>query len=153
MPENFWFAFHLFWKRNFAKYKSQKSKKGRKNSWKLTEKIMTTIPILEVISFSTEHSINKVQNIVKNTGKWTNQTKNVSLRGKEIYEIQAEFKLPKCKIEAIGNVQLYFGLCQFCTLDGIAHYLKSQMLVQNSISRVFHPNFLRQFFSWNQSCQ
>ena len=114
---------------------------------------MTTIPILEVISFSTEHSINKVQNIVKNTGKWTNQTKNVLLRGKEIYEIQAEFKLPKCKIEAIGNVQLYFGLCQFCTLDGVAHYSKSQMLVQNSISRVFHPNFLRPFVLSNQSCK
>ena len=66
---------------------------------------MSKIPILEVISFSTEHNINKVQNIVKNTGKWTNQTKNVCLRGKEIYEITAEFKLPMCKIEAIdlGN--------------------------------------------------
>ena len=73
---------------------------------------MTTIPILEVISFSTEHSINKVQNIVKNTGKWTNQTKNVSLRGKEIYEIQAEFKLPKCKIEAID-----LGNCWSATIE------------------------------------
>ena len=73
---------------------------------------MTTIPILEVISFSTEHHINKVQNLVKNSGKWTNQTKNVSLRGKEIYEIQAEFKLPKCKIEAID-----LGNCWSATIE------------------------------------
>ena len=116
--------------------KVKKAKKEEKfvKSWKLTEKIMTTIPILEVISFSTEHSINKVQNIVKNTGKWTNQTKNVSLRGKEIYEIQAEFKLPKCKIEAIGNVQLYFGLCQFCrpVQDTFKKYL-GKILFQKSI--------------------
>ena len=77
---------------------------------------MSKIPILEVISFSTEHNINKVQNIVKNSGKWTNQIKNVSLRGKEIYEITAEFKLPMCKIEAIdlgnfwsANVELQIG--------------------------------------------
>ena len=100
---------------------------------------MTTIPILEVISFSTEHSINKVQNIVKNTGKWTNQTKNVLLRGKEIYEIQAEFKLPKCKIEAIGNVQLYFGLCQFWKVK-----CWSKIQFHEFFTQIFCGNFSRE---------
>ena len=43
---------------------------------------------------------------MKNCGKWTIPVKNVSaIRGKEITEIQAEFKVPLCKIEAIdiGN--------------------------------------------------
>ena len=67
---------------------------------------MASIPIIEVISFSTEHSVNRVSNIVKNCGKWTIPVKNVSaIRGNEITEIQAEFKIPSCKIEAIdiGN--------------------------------------------------
>ena len=40
------------------------------------------------------------------------------------------------------------------------HYSKSQIFVQKfnfdktpTFSRVFHPNFFRQFFSWDQSCQ
>ena len=42
----------------------------------------------------------------------------------------------------------------------ISHYSKSQIFVQKfnfdktpTFSRVFHPNFFWQFFSWNQSCQ
>ena len=67
---------------------------------------MAPIPLVEVISFSTEHPVNRVSNIMKNCGKWTIPVKNVSAaRGKEITEIQAEFKVPLCRIEAIdiGN--------------------------------------------------
>ena len=46
-----------------------------------------------------------------------------------------------------------------CSL-GKSHYSKSQIFVQKFnfdktpiFSRVFHPNFFWQFFSWNQSCQ
>ena len=42
----------------------------------------------------------------------------------------------------------------------LTHYSKSQIFVQKfnfdktpTFSRVFHPNFFWQFFSWNQSCQ
>ena len=42
----------------------------------------------------------------------------------------------------------------------LAHYSKSQIFVQKfnfdkttTFSRVFHPKFFWQFFSWNQSCQ
>ena len=42
----------------------------------------------------------------------------------------------------------------------LSHYSKSQTFVQKfnfdkspTFSRVFHPNFFWQFFSWNQSCQ
>ena len=45
-------------------------------------------------------------------------------------------------------------------LLGNAHYSKSQFFVQKfnfdktpTFSRIFHPIFFRQFFSWNQSCQ
>ena len=66
---------------------------------------MAQIPLQEVISFSTEHPVNRVSNILKGCGKWTNPVRNVSARGKEVTEIQAEFKVPLCKIEAIdiGN--------------------------------------------------
>ena len=67
---------------------------------------MAPIPLVEVISFSTEHPVNRVSNIMTNCGKWTIPVKNVSaVRGKEITEIQAEFKVPLCRIEAIdiGN--------------------------------------------------
>ena len=69
---------------------------------------MSAIPILEVISFSIEHPVNKVSNLLKqNGGKWTNPLKNVATlaKGREVTEIEAEFKLPLCKIEAIdvGN--------------------------------------------------
>ena len=67
---------------------------------------MAPIPLVEVISFSTEHPVNRVSNIIKNCGKWTIPVKNVSAaRGKEITEIQAEFKVPLCRIDAIdiGN--------------------------------------------------
>jgi hypothetical protein len=61
---------------------------------------MTTIPLLEVISFSTEHPVNLVNNLIKGLGKWTNPVKNVSaVKGQEITEIEAEFRLPLCKIE------------------------------------------------------
>ena len=67
---------------------------------------MAPIPLVEVISFSYEHPVNRVSNIMKNCGKWTIPVKNVSAaRGKEITEIQAEFKVPLCRIDAIdiGN--------------------------------------------------
>ena len=45
-------------------------------------------------------------------------------------------------------------------LSTLTHYSKSQIFVQKfdfdktpTFSRVFHPNFFDQFFSWNQSCQ
>ena len=46
------------------------------------------------------------------------------------------------------------------SINDITHYSKSQIFVQKfnfdktpTFSRVFHPNFFWQFFSWNQSCQ
>ena len=67
---------------------------------------MATIPILEVISFSHEHSIHKVSNLMKGAGKWTTPMRNISAKkGQEITELEAEFRLPPCYIEAleIGN--------------------------------------------------
>ena len=51
--------------------------------------------------------------------------------------------------------------CYFLEILGHrTHYSKSQIFVQKfnidktpTFSRVFHPNFFWQFFSWNQSCQ
>ena len=68
---------------------------------------MATIPILEVISFSHEHSVHKVSNLIKGCGKWTIPKKNLSVtsRNEEISDLEVEFKLPPCSIEAleIGN--------------------------------------------------
>ena len=53
-------------------------------------------------------------------------------------------------------------VCKFQSSSSFfsAHYSKSQIFVQKfnfdktqTFSRVFHPNFFWQFFSWNQSCQ
>lgn len=86
---------------------------------KLNFSKMATIPFTEVISFSSEHSVNKVNNLIKGQGKWTTPFKNVSSLakgGNEILEIEAEFKMPTCKIEAIdiGNfwtatLEIYVG--------------------------------------------
>ena len=67
---------------------------------------MSSIPILEVVSFSTEHSTHRITNLIKGIGKWTIPIKNVSaIRGQEITDLEAEFRLPPCQIEAldIGN--------------------------------------------------
>ena len=68
---------------------------------------MSPLPITEVISFTTEHPVHKVNNIVRGSGRWTSSVKNVSnaAKGQEVTEIHAEFKLPLCFIEAvdIGN--------------------------------------------------
>ena len=67
---------------------------------------MSSIPILEVVSFSTEHSTHRITNLIKGTGKWTIPIKNVSaIRGQEITDLEAEFRLPPCQIEAldVGN--------------------------------------------------
>ena len=51
-------------------------------------------------------------------------------------------------------------ICRIKTMQLHTHYSKSQIFVQKfnfdktpTFSRVFHPNFFWQFFSWNQSCQ
>ena len=60
------------------------------------------------------------------------------------------FIFSKCLL--VSNCNTYFS--------PFPHYSKSQIFVQKfnfdktpTISRVFHPNFFWQFFSWNQSCQ
>ena len=73
---------------------------------------MSKIALVEVISFSTEHPVNRVSNLLKGLGKWTNPVKNVSAKGKEVTIIQAEFKIPLCKIEAIN-----IGNCWSSTIE------------------------------------
>ncbi len=74
---------------------------------------MSTIPLLETISFTTEHTSYKVSNLVKGMGKWTIPVKNVvAVKGSEITKIEAEFKLPPCSIEAID-----VGNCWTANLD------------------------------------
>ena len=71
-----------------------------------------------------------------------NITKNVS------------FKIESQKIE------VNFYLQWFLKWEFWSHYSKSQIFVQKfnfdktpTFSRIFHPKFFWQFFSWNQSCQ
>ena len=59
----------------------------------------------------------------------------------------------------VGEI-LEFARCDDSLSSLVTHYSKSQIFVQKfnfdktpTFSRVFHPYFFWQFFSWNQSCQ
>ena len=73
---------------------------------------MSSIPILEVVSFSTEHSTHRITNLIKGTGKWTIPIKNISAsRGQEITDLEAEFRLPPCQIEALDIGNFWTAIC------------------------------------------
>ena len=82
------------------------------------------------------------------TNGWKKRRKKYSSR---VVNLSCKFSHTNIRKVKSKRVQNFFFQAQKSAFLH-SHYSKSQIFVQ-TFSRVFHPIFFWQFFSWSQSCQ
>ena len=103
----------------------------------------------------------RTERVVMDLEQWKSGLIDSTMRN---FHIWISFQECYCVSSSSSNVFFRFQKNVYFihdfAVESLTHYSKSQIFVQKfnfdktpTFSRVFHPNFFWQFFSWNQSCQ